>query len=253
MPIVAKTPVVSTPDEIASRPRRLRHSPEVLLQRASERAAETEHADKALSSSKPSKPATNGKRRRGVAKKDENGKYLPCEAPVGFAKPPISGQFPKGNRGGGRPKGARSQDSIKREKLSQKESVTVNGKTRKVARRELAEEMLHKKAFENGGNAKLLTQISADAMRLFAETANDNGKSSLFGDPAMDQQIIQTFLAGLSIGEPSPDGFDPTALAGTPIADFTGSGQDDDGWDEGDWQETQASRENDNDGENGDD
>lgn len=70
--------------------------------------------------------------------------------------------------------------------------------------------MLHKKAFENGGNAKLLTQISTDAMRLFAESANDNGKSSkqhlknlilIMKNPVYRALFTRTRLVTITTGE----------------------------------------------------
>lgn len=112
--------------------------------------------------------------------------------------------------------------------------------------------MLHKKAFENGGNAKLLTQLSMDATRLFAETANDSAKANPLGDASEDRQILQAFFAALRTGDPSTEVLDAALLNGTQIADFTGSG-DNGGWDEGEWhvasdaQDTAEEKEDDND------
>lgn len=141
--------------------------------------------------------------------------------PVGYARPPVDGQFKANNPGGpGRPKGSRSQDSILRKELETRQTIRIAGRGVKLSQRELAVKILIRKAFEKS-DTKLLLQIIQYGQQLFPEVNQTDPAVSVAGNSARDQQVLRDLFDGLSLGEPDPDNPDPFAGIGAPLADLT--------------------------------
>lgn len=79
---------------------------------------------------------------------------------VGYGKPPVATQFPKGNKmGKGRPKGSKNLKTIVNEALGVKVPAKINGKTMKLSKGELAIHQLANKA--SAGDLKAIEKVIA--------------------------------------------------------------------------------------------
>ena len=119
---------------------------------------------------------------------------------VGYGKPPKHGQFKPGKSGNptGKKKDQRSLSSLLDEKLSQRISVTLNGKTR---------EMTHREALLYGvindavrGRDRARKQL-LDLMLLFEPAPEPEPEEIL--SPKEDRKIVDAFLErhGLTAGK----------------------------------------------------
>ena len=81
------------------------------------------------------------------------------EYETGYAKPPKSGQFPKGKSGNprGRPKGSKDFGTDLREVLEAKVAVSENGKPRKVTSQKATLMRLREKALQ--GNLRAMDKL----------------------------------------------------------------------------------------------
>lgn len=160
-------------------------------------ATNARHADESdVAQHDQASTASKGKKRRGHATKDENGKYLPtADYPEGFARPPEHSRFkPGGKPGPGRPKGSVSQEKILAKHLNQKREVTLDGKRQKLPTREILLMATVKAALE-GKDKRARDYILAQGERLFAE--KDNAVSALTAPAlsASDQLSLAEFEA----------------------------------------------------------
>lgn len=92
----------------------------------------------------------------------------PSSYDVGFGKPPKTAQFRKGTSGNplGRPKGAKSMNTILKQQGQERVKVTSDGQTRWMTRNEIALRQLHNKA--SSGDLKAINLLLA-AIRMFGE------------------------------------------------------------------------------------
>jgi hypothetical protein len=110
---------------------------------------------------------------------------------VGYGKPPRAHQFKPGKSGNpkGRPKGAKSAETILQELLQQKISLNERGKTRRITvlegiLRRIAEDCLM-------GNIKSAAFL---LNRLQAMSSDQTDESELSGD---EQTVLETYLKKL--------------------------------------------------------
>ena len=148
------------------------------------------------------------KRRRGHAKKDERGKWLPTGPGTGFASPPLDTRFDGTRKGPGRPKGSRSQSSIIKEELNAKRVVNENGKRKKYSNRHLATKLLLNEALDKKKFKDLETVVEL-AAKHFPEQQSGAPTQSPLGHPELDQEILRQLFAGMQLGEPMPGAIDP--------------------------------------------
>lgn len=179
--------------------------------------------------------APKPKQRRGHARRDKDGKFMPTgDYPVGFASPPIQHRFDGTQKSPGRPKGARSQESYEREAFDRQMSLTINGVTRKMPKRQIAVELAVKAALANPDKAVMEKALDR-AKLLYPERAKDEAVLSPLGNAGLDHMVIQQFVARLSLGEPDPAA---SELPGEPGTDAPPASLDDgaqSAWDEGNW------------------
>lgn len=150
----------------------------------------------------------------------------------GWCKAPVKNQFREGNKGGGRPRGSKSQDTLLKAELDAKQSVKVGGRNRNVAKRVLIAKLLVNGALEKRDHRQLV-QVNAEARRLYPEQIAEPGAHQAY-NPAADRQALQQLLAQLALGEPIAEGADPledVAIGGPDLGEASG----DDAWEEGDW------------------
>jgi Family of unknown function (DUF5681) len=95
-----------------------------------------------------------------MTKKDDKPKRKPTgDYPVGFARPPVSGQFAKGQSGNrkGRKKGGKNYKTDVRDTLKEPVTVTINGIKRKVSAQQATLMRLREKALS--GDARAIDQF----------------------------------------------------------------------------------------------
>ena len=90
-------------------------------------------------SSPPLPPPPSPSPQRGHATRDESGKWQATgDYDVGYCRPPEATRFKKGGKPGpGRPKGSVSHDTMVRRALDAKQTIRIDGKEKKLSRREL--------------------------------------------------------------------------------------------------------------------
>lgn len=145
----------------------------------------------------PAAASTEAKsRRRGHAVKDANGKWLPTGDGVGWCNPPEATRFEKGGKGGpGRPKGSVSHDTMLKKHLSQKRSVRVDGKEKKIAIRELVL-MTTVKAAAEGKDRDARKYILQELARIYA-AGHESGASAPAELTAADVLSLAEYEADL--------------------------------------------------------
>jgi hypothetical protein len=128
-------------------------------------------------------PEQKPAKRRGHATKDDRGKWQPTsDYPHGFARTPEHSRFKRGCKGGpGRPKGSVSHDALMAKHLNQKREVSLNGRRRQVANRELVIMSTVKSAIE-GKDKQARAHVLAHDQRL--HPSKEGGEDAL-GAPAL--------------------------------------------------------------------
>lgn len=182
------------------------------------------HRVKAKSEPKYRIEIVNGKqRRRATGGHDE-----------GYCMPPIKNQFQKGNRGGGRPRGSKSQATLEREALNKKYSAMQGGRKRMVAARGLIAEKMVTTVLKKD-NYRDLRDLSDRAARLHP----DQSQAQLHAvyDPAADLAVIEQVKMVLALGDAGRS--DPLADIATASPDL-GQSTDGDSWSEGDWDSSEG-------------
>lgn len=115
--------------------------------------------------------------------------------PVGYCKPPVSGQFKLGQSGNpkGRPKGRKSPDKIIAEVLNRKITVREGDKKKRVT----LFDALCRRIFNDGlkGNAKATDQ-ALSLLRIMSTAQNDPAQQDdgTMPDASADMKAIETLL-----------------------------------------------------------
>lgn len=144
------------------------------------------------------------RRQRPQASKPDSGGHDP-HRPVGFANPPKSGQFKKGQSGNpkGRPKGSKSVRTILHERLNKRIKVREGGRTKTVSVLEAKIIQLIKSMIEGDDKAtnlilKLLHQYGGetDEIERVAEQAVSDED---------DRRVIEELLRLSSCANPSEE------------------------------------------------
>jgi len=120
---------------------------------------------------------------------------------VGYGKPPTHSRFKPGCSGNmrGRPKGRRNLVTELEDALAQKVTVTENGRTRKLSKREIMVMTAVNKAVK--GDPKAFNTVIALMDRLgLSVAAPEEPRGDLTPD---DQAILAEFLIANGAGEPS--------------------------------------------------
>lgn len=149
---------------------------------------------------------------------------------IGYGRPPAVSQFKAKNKGGGRPKGSKSQATLEREALNKKYAATRGGRKRMVAARELIVEKMVTTVLTTK-NYKDMRDLSDRAARLHPDQPQLQPQAVY--DPIADLGVLEQAKALLSLGEPG-DEVDPFADVATGRPDL-GDANASDGWSEGDW------------------
>lgn len=124
----------------------------------------------------------------------------PAPYDVGYGKPPIHSRFKPGRSGNsrGRPRGRRNLITELEEALAQKVTVTENGRTRKLSKREVMVVTAVNKAVK--GDPKAFSTVIALMERLgLSAAAPDEPTANLIPD---DQAIVAEFLLANGAREP---------------------------------------------------
>lgn len=200
-----------------------------------------------VSAEPPAAGAPKPKQRRGHARKGANGKWQPT-GDKGFCSPPPEHRFKPGNPGGpGRPKKEQiAFDDLFTKHALRKMRVGIDGQPQRMAQIEAFIMRIQNDALA-GKSAQAQKLMTEELKRLFpAKSGTDQASAQV--RQRMDDLVLRQFFAGLAMGEPSPEGFDPLAEA---LQDPPRPGsQEDPAWDEGDWDAD--GEDNDDDDRNGD-
>ena len=123
---------------------------------------------------------------------------------IGYGKPPRHTQFKPGQSGNtkGRPKGARGLKTDLREELSERVSITENGKTRKISKQQLLIKSLVAQAAK--GNVRAADKILSLLMQIFGVEDERTGKTKL---SLHDQALLDGLLGDVRSDDeaPAPD------------------------------------------------
>lgn len=111
-------------------------------------------------------------------------------------QPPREHQFVKGKSGnpGGRPKGSQNFSTILRRELDRSATVTIDGKKRKVSKREVIAMRLLDKAIK--GDQKAIDSI----IRFDLEAEAKNDLPAMDTNPERDAAILAAYLSRLPAG-----------------------------------------------------
>ena len=115
--------------------------------------------------------------------------------PVGYCKPPVTGQFKPGQSGNpkGRPKGRKSTETIISEVLSKKITILEGGKKKKISQIEA----LFRRVINDGlkGDAKATDQ-SFSLLKIISAAQNDpaHQDDGTMPDATADLKAIETLL-----------------------------------------------------------
>lgn len=122
--------------------------------------------------------------------------------PVGYGKPPKSGQFVKGNSGnpGGRPKGSPNLASVFLKTMRQRIKVTENGRVRYTTKGEAVVVQLVNQAL--GGDIKAIHELRC-WVQFLQECVQPTSKSSMSWEK--DEVVWARALERLREIEPVPD------------------------------------------------
>lgn len=133
----------------------------------------------------------------GGVKREPTGDYL-----VGNCRTPEHSRFKAGNPGGpGRPRKSRNHDTIVKEQLEEKRTLTIDGKVKSLSQREILLKMLMKAAM--GGDLRAIKMLLDEAARLYPEPSPPAQAGDSAGE---DAAIVDAFIASLTIGEPAESG-----------------------------------------------
>lgn len=117
---------------------------------------------------------------------------------VGFGRPPKAHQYAKGHSGNpkGRPKGSRNIATLLREELDRKVSVTVDGLTKTMSKRQVAVRQQVDKAVKGCPKAfQTLIKIEADGAHSPSEVTKTHRPSEI--QPSSYDEIISAYMADL--------------------------------------------------------
>jgi hypothetical protein len=111
---------------------------------------------------------------------------------VGYAEPPKSGQFKKGQSGNssGRPKGAKNLRTVIKEAASKKLSVVEDGKRKKKTKMDLMVTQMFNRAAQ--GEARF-TQMALDQFRNIENRPATDHSNNVFEEA--DQPVIAQIIA----------------------------------------------------------
>jgi len=115
---------------------------------------------------------------------------------VGFGRPPKAHQYAKGHSGNpkGRPKGSRNIATLLREELDRKVSVTVDGLTKTMSKRQVAVRQQVDKAVKGCPKAfQTLIKIEADGAHSTSEATKTHRPSEI--QPSSYDEIISAYMA----------------------------------------------------------
>ncbi|GAA0399292.1 hypothetical protein GCM10009093_27290 [Brevundimonas terrae] len=121
-----------------------------------------------------------------------------ADYPVGFGRPPKAHQFTKGHSGNpkGRPKGSRNISTLLREELDRKVSVTVDGLTKTMSKRQVAVRQQVDKAVKGCPKAfHTLLKIEADGAHSPLEESKTHRPSEI--QPSSYDEIISAYVADI--------------------------------------------------------
>lgn len=118
---------------------------------------------------------------------------MPKSYPVGYKKPPKSGQFKKGKSGNpkGRPKGARSLKAALERELSTKMEIKEQGRKLKLSRMEVLAKRLVTDALN--GSPKALTELLRQVNLHLASDKEEHASDTQVGDE--DSALLIRFAA----------------------------------------------------------
>jgi hypothetical protein len=116
---------------------------------------------------------------------------------VGYAEPPKSGQFKKGQSGNssGRPKGAKNLRTVIKEAASKKLSVVEDGKRKKKTKMDLMVTQMFNRAAQ--GEARF-TQMALDQFRNIENRPGTDQNNNFFEEA--DQPVIAQIIARIRRG-----------------------------------------------------
>jgi hypothetical protein len=116
---------------------------------------------------------------------------------VGYAEPPKSGQFKKGQSGNssGRPKGAKNLRTVIKEAASKKLSVVEDGKRKKKTKMDLMVTQMFNRAAQ--GEARF-TQMALDQFRNIENRPGTDPNNNVFEEA--DQPVIAQIIARIRRG-----------------------------------------------------
>ena len=120
-----------------------------------------------------------------------------CE--VGYGKPPRHTQFQKGRSGNprGRPRGAKSFNTLLSDKLNEPVTVAENGGRRKISKREaIVTQLVNRSAAADFRAIKILLDIVRDIER---QTEPISSETAAFSEA--DEKVLKQLRARFSIRE----------------------------------------------------
>jgi hypothetical protein len=187
-------------------------------------------SEPAPSPSPPSPAPVSPARQRGHAQKSADGKWLPT-GDKGFAAPPVEHRFRKGGRGGpGRPRGSVSTDTLWRKELDARRTVKIDGRTVKVATREL---LIKSEIKDSLMGVRTARKAALETAARLYQPPPESNEAETAAHHVLDQLVLREFLGGLSLGEAASG--DADLLSDALVAPFGGDDEPDAAWNEGDW------------------